>query len=240
MVITEHCVFLPIPHCGGQLVRDVLFETGPVQHLDAQGRFDQIPAAHTGKPVFTVIRHPLEWYVSLYNATWKTTQEGLLPKHALGHLGALVRMASEDFNQPFGQSMRNLWDLVEVVGRDRIEALLHDDRVRRDEHLAGAYRTFYDGGGGLLSAIVHHITQGLDNVTVVRLEDLNIRLPDVLFAFGHQRGPVIRCLEAKGRVNHRPRRFAELNQYYHPRGPFPPHTVMEAEQAIVSRLGYTQ
>ena len=232
-------MFLPVPHCGGQLVRDVLFETGPVQHLDAQGRFDHIPAAHAHKPVFTVIRHPLEWYVSLYNATWKAVEDGLNPKHALGHLGLLVRLASEDFNQPFAQSMRNLWDLAEIVGRARVESSLHDDRVRRDEHLVEAYRTFYDDGGGLLTAIVHHLTQGLDNVTVVRLEDLNIRLPDVLFAFGHPRGPVIRCLQAKGRVNHRPRRFEELNPYYHPRGPFPPHKVMAAEQALAGRCGYT-
>lgn len=239
MIITDACVFLPVPHCAGGLVRDVLFECGPVRHIARHGRLDQIPAEHAGKPVFSVIRHPLEWYLSVYHGTWRAASLGKAAAATMGYLGLLVRSASANFSQPFNQSMRNLYELGETNGSAWVNAILSDDRVSRDDALVGAYKRFYTDGGGLMGSVVAEVATGLDSgVSFFTLENIRDTLPDALALMGYDRDRVAACMDEKQKTNAVPRRFADSRKHYHPRSPFPAHFVKTIESAIFEKFGY--
>lgn len=77
MLITPDFVFIHMPKTGGTFISRILREIYADAAVDTgrkHGTCDEIPEAHRGKPVISVMRSPFDRYVSQYHYGWWRTQ----------------------------------------------------------------------------------------------------------------------------------------------------------------------
>jgi hypothetical protein len=77
MVLTRHFVLLHVPRTGGQFLRKVCFEHLPEQWfirnaLDAHTPYDVLADDFADLPMFSLVRNPWDWYVSIYHYLTQT------------------------------------------------------------------------------------------------------------------------------------------------------------------------
>lgn len=72
MVLTRHFVLLHVPRTGGQFLRKVCFERLPSDWfirnaLDAHTPYETVADDFADLPMFSLVRNPWDWYVSIYH-----------------------------------------------------------------------------------------------------------------------------------------------------------------------------
>jgi hypothetical protein len=81
MVLTRHFVLLHVPRTGGQFLRKVCFEQLPEDWfirnaLDAHTPYEVVGEDFADLPMFSLVRNPWDWYVSIYHYLTQTLTPG--------------------------------------------------------------------------------------------------------------------------------------------------------------------
>lgn len=105
MVLTRHFALLHVPRTGGQFVRKVCFEHLPEQWfirnaLDAHTPYEVIADDFADLPMFSLVRNPWDWYVSIYHYMTQTRRPDFD--------GPMWESAYERGKAPFATAVRRL------------------------------------------------------------------------------------------------------------------------------------
>lgn len=191
MLITPDFVFIHMPKTGGTFIIEMLrlvYGALAVETGRKHATCEEIPAAHRGKPIVSVIRSPFERYVSQYHYGWWKThpQEYCDPALIRTRFPAYPQVDFEDFvaiaNRYFINVHRGVSNGYESPQLPPDLALgWHSEQfIRffcRDPHLAFASITESDLQRGHLSTYEYP-------VEFLRTETLNQDLADHLQHYG--------------------------------------------------------
>ena len=112
MIVTDKFVFLHLPRTGGTFVSEIISKFFPSAHeIGHHLPREFLPKEYSDLPIFSTIRNPWEFYVSLYHYAWRRDAASIL-----------VSWMSENGKLGLIDSVRNLLNLG--VDDERLNALI--------------------------------------------------------------------------------------------------------------------